>query len=303
MSIVLKLDNEDRLSLREFVDHLETTFDLEEADSLIGVAPHFRSLANDPDLIAYHFNAEIQYVLNAKNERRDVSSPLVIADAPNYCLQANIWMPDAQADALRPPSGLSAGVRHAHNHNFNVMTIGYFGPGHITDLYAFNPKAGGGELGDRVDLRFTERVRIQKNCAVICRETVDAHAHVAPDALSISMSLSIFSDNTQVADRFVFDPQASTICGYVETADVYQRAAVVRLAGEVGNEQTLELFDALLRRSPCHRVREAALAATARLTDIDAAERIRVIQRALKDSNESLRTRAKSLIAQFEDSM
>ena len=302
MAIVLKLDNEDRMSLREFVDHLETTFDLEEADSLIGVAPHFRSLANDPDLIAYHFNAEIQCALNAKNEPRQVSSPLVIASAPGYCLQAKIWMPDAQADALRPPPGLVPGVRHAHNHNFNVMTIGYFGPGHIADHYVFNPKEGGNEVGDRVDLRFTERLRIQKNCAVICRETVDAHAHVAPEALSISMSLSIFGDNTQLADRFVFDPQASTLCGYVDTADVYQRASVVRLAGEVGNEQTLELFDALLRRSPSHRVREAALAATARLTHIDTAERARVIQRALKDSNESLRRRAKSLIEQLADS-
>ena len=302
MPIVLKLDNENRLSLHEFLDHLETTFDLEEADSLIGVAPHFRSLANDPDLIAYHFNAEIQYVLNAKNEPRRVSSPFVIASAPNYCLQAKIWMPDGQADALHPASGLAAGVRHAHNHNFNVITIGYFGPGHIADLYVFSPKESGGEIGDRVDLRFSERVRIQKNCAVICRETVDAHAHVAPEALSISMSLSVFSESRQIADRFVFDPQASTLCGYVDTADVYRRASVVRLAGEVGNEQTLDLFDALLRRSPSHRVREAALAATARLARIDAAERVRVIQCALKDSNESLRKQAKSLIDRLADS-
>jgi hypothetical protein len=302
MAIVLKLDNEDRLSLREFIDHLETTFDLEEADSLIGVAPHFRSLANNPDLIAYHFNTEIQYALNAKNEPRRVSSPLVIASGRNFALQVKIWMPDAQADALRPPSGPAVGVRHAHNHNFNVMTIGYFGPGYIADLYAFTPKEGSRAINDRVDLRFTERVRIQKNCAVICRETVDAHAHVAPEALSVSMSLSIFSDNTQIGDRFVFDPQASVICGYVDTADVYQRASIVRLAGEVGNEQTLELFDALLRRSPSHRVREAALAATARLNHIDAAERIRVMQRALKDSDESMRLRAKNLIDQFADS-
>ena len=212
MAIVLKLDNEDRLSLHEFVDHLETTFDLEEADSLIGVAPHFRALANDPDLIAYHFNAEIQYVLNAKNEQRHVSSPLVIADAPNYCLQAKIWMPDAQADALRPPSGLASGARLAHNHNFKVMTIGYFGPGHIADLYVFNPKVGGREIGDRADLRFTERVRIRKNCAVICRETVDAHAHVAPEALSISMSLSIFSAGQAGFDvRYDISPEMAAV--------------------------------------------------------------------------------------------
>ncbi|HEX3895758.1 MAG TPA: HEAT repeat domain-containing protein [Rudaea sp.] len=301
MAIVLKLDNEDRLSLREFADHLETTFDLEEADSLIGVAPHFRSLANDPNLVAHHFNAEIQSVLDAKSEPRQISSPFVIASGRNYALHAKIWMPDAQADVLRPSSGSVAGARHAHNHNFNVMTIGYFGPGHVSDLYTFTPNEGSAHIGDRVDLRFTERVRIQKQCAVICRDTVDAHAHIAPEALSISMSLSIFSGNTQVADRFVFDPQASTICGYVDTADVYQRASVVRLAGEVGNEQTLELFDALLRRSPSQRVREAALAATARLPHIEVAERVRVIQRALKDSDESLRLRAKTLIDQIAD--
>ena len=302
MAIVLKLENEDRLSLLEFVDHLETTFDLDEADSLIGVAPYFRALANDPDLIAYHFNAEIQRVLDAKEEPHYVSAPLDLANAPHYSLQAKIWMPDTLSDALRPPSGQSQNIRRAHNHNFNVMTIGYFGPGNIADLYAFNAKEDRAEIDDRVDLRFIQRVRIQKECAVICREGIDAHAHIAPEALSISMSLSIFSERTQLTDRLVFDPQTSTICGYVDSADIYLRASVVRLAGEVGNEQTLELFDALLRRSPCRRVRAAALMAASRLPEIDDDERVRVIQRAVKDSDDALRQRAKSLIEQLSDS-
>lgn len=303
MPIVLKLENEDRLSLAEFVDHLETTFDLDEADSLIGVAPYLRALANDPDLIAHHCNAEIQRVLDAKEESPFVSSPLELASAPSYALQATIWMPDSVAEALRPPSAQTQTDRRAHNHNFNVMTIGYFGPGCITDLYTFNAKDDRAEPADRVDLRFNQRVRIQKDCAVICREAVDVHAHVTPEALSISMSLCIFSDRTPVTDRLIFDPQESTICGHVESAGIYRRASVVRLAGEVGNDQTLELFDALLRRSPCRRVRGAALDAAARLPEIDDEERIRVIKRAVKDSDDALRQRAKSLIEKLSDSV
>ena len=303
MAIVLKLENEDRLTLPEFVDHLATTFDIDEADSLIGVAPYFRALANDPDLIACHFNAEIQRVLDAKDEPQPVSSPLSLASAAQYALQAKIWMPDTLADSLRAPSDQHQNARLAHNHNFNVMTIGYFGPGYFVDLYAFTAKDDRAEIEDSVDLRFTQRALVQKDCAVICREAVDAHAQVAPEALSISLSLSIFSERTSVTDRLVFDPQKSTICGHIESSDIYRRASIVRLAGEAGNEQTLELFDALLRRSPCRRVRRAALEGASRVPEIDDdEERVRVIQRALKDSDEALRQRAKSLIEQLSDS-
>lgn len=301
MAIVLKLENEDRLSLQEFIDHLQSTFDLEEADSLIGVAPHFRALANNPDAVAGHFNAEIRRMLDRNGESARPSSSLVFARGRNFSLQATIWMPDTFAEPLHSLS-LAAGVRGAHNHNFNVMSIGHVGPGPFVDLYSFNGADCRGDIGERVDLRFTERVRLDKTRAVICRETVDVHAHAAPESLSVSISLCIFNDATQILDRLTFDTQTSAIRGHVESADNYRRASIVRLAGEVGDQRTLDLFDALLRRSPCWRTREAALTATSRLRSVGIAERRRVIGRVLKDSNESVRQRARALFHALSNS-
>ena len=297
MGIVLKPLTNGRLSLQGFVEHVRQVIDLQEPDSLIGLASPLCMLANDPDVVARHFNDAIQRSLDTAAPPPDISSSISLAEDNHFRLSANVWMPASLGEHL-PPNGISAG--RVHNHNTSLMTVGYAGPGCDLDLYAFDPKTSQGEIGERVDLRFVERTRLSPRSVVIYRETVDAHARFAPSNLSVSLTFSIIDERSQRIDQLLFDPHTASIAGVGPHAAVHRRASVVRLAGEFGNAGTIDLLDGLMRRSHCRRVREAAIDGAMRLRDTSIGERTRIIERALRDSSELVRRRAEAAAAQLD---
>lgn len=297
MGIVLKPSANGRLSLKGFVEHVRQVIDLQEPDSLIGLASPLCMLANDPDVVAREFNDAIQRSLDTASPPPTLSSSVSLAEDDHFRLSANVWLPASLGEPL-PPNGIAAG--RVHNHSTSLMTVGYAGPGCDLDLYAYDPKTSQGEIGERVDLRFVERTRLAPRSVVIYRETVDAHARFAPSNLSVSLTFSIIDERSQRSDQLLFDPHAATIAGIGPHAAVHRRASVVRLAGEFGNAGTIDLLDGLLRRSHCRRVREAALDAAMRLRDTSIGERTRIIERALRDSSELVRRRAEIAAAQLD---
>ncbi len=297
MSIVLKPSATGRLSLKGFVEHVRQVIDLQEPDSLIGLASPLCMLANDPDVVAWHFNDAIRRSLDTAAPPADVSSCVRIAEDDQFFLCANVWMPSSLAERAGS-NGIATG--RVHNHNTSLMTVGYAGPGCDVDLYSYDPKNGQGEIGERVDLRFVERARLMPRTVVIYRETVDAHARFAPSSLSVSLTFSIINERSQHSDQLLFDPQTATVAGFGPQAPVHRRASVVRLAGEFGNAGTIDLLDGLLRRSHCRRVREAAVDAAMRLRATTSGERARVVERALRDSSELVRRRAEAAAAQLD---
>ena len=300
MAIVLRPENEDRTTLADFVEKLDHVLDLEEADSLIGLAADLRALANDPGLLTRHINATLKRLIDTQELYVSASSSIELAARKNYSLRASVWMP--ATNDVSPNLDIAPDTQSVHNHNFNVMTIGYFGPGYVTDIYAFTPKESLGEIGERVDLRFLQRATLGRGDVIIYRDTVDAHIQFPPVSVSVSMSLAIFRESMQTTDQYQFDPQSSTISGFGETAAIHRRAAVVRLAGEAGDAETIPLLDALLRRSKCRRVREAAVVAASRLSGAEESDRMLLIQRASRDSDELVRRRAATLASEFSPS-
>ncbi len=297
MGIVLKPSGNGRLSLKGFVEHVRQVIDLQEPDSLIGLASPLCMLANDPDVVARHFNETIQRSLDDAETPLEISSSVPLAADDHFLLTANVWMPASLGEHV-PPNGIPAG--HVHNHSTSLLTVGYAGPGCDLDLYTYDPKTSQGEVGERVDLRFIERNRLSPRTVVIYRETIDAHARFAPPSLSVSLTFSIIDERSQNIDQLLFDPHTATITGVGPQAAVHRRASVVRLAGEFGNAGTIDLLDALLRRSHCRRVREAAVDAAMRLPNTSVAERTRVIERALRDSSELVRRRAEKAATQLD---
>ena len=294
----MKPSSERRLSLKDFVEHVHHVIDLQEPDSLIGLASPLCMLANDPDIVARHINDAIRRSLDSAVPPTEMSSSIPLIEDDQFALTANVWMPASMAE--RPgPNGIGAG--RVHNHNTSLMTIGYAGPGCDNDIYAYDPKTAQGEIGERVDLRFIERTSLPPRTVIIYREAIDAHARFAPPALSVSITLTILGEHCQRADQLLFDPHTSTIVGFGPHAAVHRRASVVRMAGELGNAATLDVLDGLLRRSHCRRVREAAVVAASRLASVPASDRTRVIERGLRDSSELVRRRAEAAAAQLQE--
>ena len=296
MGIVLNPSSSGRLSLKGFVDHVRQVIDLHEPDSLIGLASPLCMLANDPDVVARHFNDVIQRSLDTESPPPEVSSSVPLAVDDHFVLTANVWMP-ASLGEHPPPNGIPAG--RVHNHSASLMTVGYAGPGCELDLYTYDPKTSQGEIGERADLRF---VRTHAAVAAfrrhLSRDGRCARPHRAVESFGIAHVLR---------RRRTFATQRSTPVRSADGNDCRCRSACGGASPRLGraagrrfrqrrNHRSSRRPAAPVALPPCPRSGRRCRHAPA---SRPLGERTRVIERALRDSSELVRRRAELAAAQL----
>lgn len=184
-----------------------------------------------------------------------------------YVLRANFW--PAENDSVVRASGTAPFFyHHAHDHNFSFLTVGYAGPGYWSDYYEYDIDSVVGVPGERVDLRFVGRARLDRGKVLLYRARRDVHVQLPPDSFSVSLNI-LAADPAQVwRDQFRFDIGAGTIA---ETLTTAPSEALVALAVHLGGDQGYDLADSFAARHPSARMRVTALAALASaLPDRDA---------------------------------
>ena len=142
-----------------------------------------------------------------------------------------------------------------HDHNFDFLTLGYFGPGYWSDYYEYDYEAVAGWSGEPVDLRFTERARLSEGKVMLYRAHRDVHVQHPADALSVSINVMHMAPHQNWFDQYGFDVSARTI-----TRVMTQGASEIalRFACALGIEDGLALARDFGARHPSDRMRLAA---------------------------------------------
>lgn len=277
MALTIACDHSRLVTLDEFIDHMHGSVDLEDMDSVAAAAPMFRGLANDRELVVRQLNRQVK-----EHFRSDVipsAQALFLGDGRNFYVRANIW--PSSADLASGRVNQDQFTYHlAHDHNYNFMTVGYHGPGYTTEIYEYDYDKVEGYVGEKVDLRFVERVHFTKGMVMLYRAGVDVHTQLPPDDLAITLNLMVATPGVRLRDQYFFDLARGTILDHPGELDTSRRISIVRMAGQVGNGDTRELLDDLSRRHPCRRTR---LAACDSLGQLDPADAARTWERACGD--------------------
>lgn len=134
-------------------------FDPREEGSLANAALWLRRLGNNRTFLGDLLVAEL-----AGRHREDVLDsaygPQVVMLAPpngQFFIRANLW-PSLDEHMVRASGGASFVYGLPHDHNFDFLTLGYFGPGYWSDYYEVDYEAITGWRGEPVpSLRFTDR--------------------------------------------------------------------------------------------------------------------------------------------------
>lgn len=297
MAITIDLPATKRVrSLEAFIDHLEADIELTDPVGLAAGANAFLELSNDADLVATHFNRQIEHYFATGTMATNGPQSILLGKGTGFFLRANIWLPPKLTGPFASHEARLYSYGSTHDHNFSFMTVGHFGPGYTTDLYRYDPASVTGYEGELVDLEFVERTSLTQGRVMVYEEKRDAHTQHAPEAISISLNVMVVSERIQRLDQYFFDPHASRITGTPRFATIHQRASIVELAGHVANSATIELLADLLERAPCRRVRESAVAGVSHASGLAASEKARLIERAICDPDPIVRTSARGAI-------
>ena len=258
MPCVIDIADDRQATLAECTDALAAFgFNPEDENSLYHAAGWLRRLGNDQTFLGDILIEEL-----AQRHREDgldnAYGPQVMMLAPpngQFFIRANIW-PAADDYMVRASGGDAFVLGLPHDHNFNFLTLGYFGPGYWSDYYEYDYADVIGYRGEAVpSLKFIERSRLEQGKIMLYRAHLDVHAQGAADSLSVSLNIMQTTGAQGWLDQYRFDLERGEIGGIVSPGP---SEAFLKVAVALGSDEALDLAHRFARQHPSDRLRLAA---------------------------------------------
>ena len=252
--------------LGECIAALESRgFDPRDEASLLHAARWLRRLGANRDFLAELLLAELKH-RHRDEDAATAYGPQVVMLSPlggAFFLRANIW-PSPDEHMFRASGAGTFVYGLPHDHNFDFLTLGYFGPGYWSDYWEYDYERVAGAIGEPAGLRFVERSRLEPGKLMHYRAHRDVHAQLPPEALSVSLNVMHAGGAQGWLDQYRFDAGRNTIAGVLSpgASEVF-----LRLAVGLGGAEALDLVDRFARTHPSDRMRLTALEAHAGVLD------------------------------------
>lgn len=255
-------------SLAETVDALAQGFDPLDEASTQAAAASLERLANNR-----HFLGDL-LVAQLRDRHRDIfedsaygPQAIVLSPLVGGCfLRANIW-PSASESCFRASGEGTFVYGIPHDHNFDFLTVGYFGPGYRSDYYEIEYEAIAGFRGEKAPLRFVERSALHEGKIMHYRAHVDVHAQLPPESTSVSLNIVRVAAGQDWFDQYGFDLDDASIARILNRSgsETFLRCAVA-----LGDEEAFDLAERFGRSHPSSRMRLACFEARSGLIGSDA---------------------------------
>jgi hypothetical protein len=258
MARVIPCEEKDEIGLDELVQALnDDGFDPADEESFAAAAPLLSRLANNRDFLAELALAELKDRCTRQSlENRYSSQVLMLHRASEkFFIRANFW--PSERDSVFKTSGTSPFFYHVpHDHNFSFLTVGYLGPGYWSEYYEYDYEAVAGLPGEKVNLRFVEKSRLEQDKVMLYRAHRDVHDQLPADEMSVSINIMEASNRLPFLDQYRFDVKKCEIAGILtRTAS----EALLAIAATHGGGNARDLVESFAESHPCDRIRFAAL--------------------------------------------
>ena len=283
MARVIACAEERKLALGDVVAALnDESFDPADEESLAGAALWLKGLANNRDFLAEIALAELKDRCTRQSLENRYSSQVIMLHraSEKFFIRANFW--PSPRDSLFKASGASPFFYHVpHDHNFSFLTVGYVGPGYWSEYYEYEYGAVTGTPGEKVDLKFVEKTRLEQGKIMLYRAHRDVHNQLPADDLSVSINIMEASPRLPFLAQYEFDVKKC------EVARILNRSSTEALLAVAANHDggnARDLVESFAAGHPCDHVRFAALRELAGAEeDVDAG--LEILGRGTKSPN------------------
>jgi len=253
-------------SLAEFVDALSSWgFDPRDDVSLSHAANWLQRLGNDRTFLGdmlIDLISGLAPVPDGADALEGIGAHSIMLVTPgqgNFFLNARIW--PAEQDALYRASGPEAlGYGQAHDHNFDMLALGYFGPGYAADEFEYDYGAVVGYEGEPVALHPAGRFVLAPGSMVHYRAHRDVHVQHPPASLSVALNLVHTQAVQGWMDSYDFDAARGTV---TRLHGHGPSESFLRIAVALGGGEAQDLASRFGQSHPSDRMRLAAWEALA----------------------------------------
>jgi hypothetical protein len=300
MPRVVACEEEGRIELGELVEALNRdSFDPGDEDSFAAAAPLLKKLANNRDFLAELAVAELKDRCTRQSLENRYSSQVIMLHraSEKFFIRANFW--PSERDSVLKASGASPFFYHVpHDHNFSFLTVGYFGPGYWSEYYEYDFDKVAGLPGEKVDLRFIEKSRLEPGKVMLYRAHRDVHDQLPADEMSVSINIMEASNRLPFLNQYRFDVKKCEIAGILtRTAS----EALLALAANHEGGNARDLVESFAESHPCDRIRFAALRELA-AADSDRDSGLEILTRGAASANNFVAAMSRREMARYEAS-
>ncbi len=265
MPLVIDNPSETSCSLPECIEALaEIGFDADDPASTANAALWLRRLANNRSFLG---DLLVERLTGAQGEAiaSGYGPQAIILSRPREnragaaFLRAAIW-PSPKDHVFQTSSAASFVYGAPHDHNFDFLTVGYCGPGYVSDYYEYDYGAVAGYPGEDAGLRFIERATLAQGKLMLYRRHLDVHRQLPPKSLSVSINVMRIDPAQGWFDQYGFDLERGTVARWLNPN---LGEAFLRVAVASGSASALDYADWAGRQHPSERMRLASFEARA----------------------------------------
>ena len=258
MVYVSDQSTKDEVSEDELVKFVNQNVNPDNIDSIMNAVPMLAAY-NNQDVIGTIFKKYLENYREGSLAKSYTPQSYPIAVGSSFLLRMNLWTPCAvrQDLQLAKIERTMNSIDVAHDHNFNLLTIGHFGPGYNTDLFEYDERTISGFVGEKVDLTSTGSAQLSRGKVILFEQNMDIHIQHAPESISASLNLVFQSSGGSNNRQYVFDTQAGRISSIAPTR-VESRTSLLGLAFDLNKECLDERIMQVANRSECPYSREVA---------------------------------------------
>lgn len=175
----------------------------------------------------------------------------------NFFIVAQIW-PGVEDHAFRVSGPEPFDYDRAHDHTFDFLQLGYFGPGLEMETWTYEATQIEGYVGERIAIANAERMVLDRNKMVLYRAGRDIHRVRPPGSLAVTLALAHNHAVHGWLEHYQFDIADDTSAIIAGCHGGGPSEAYLRIAVSLGGEEALDLAERFARHHPSDRMRLAA---------------------------------------------
>ncbi|TCP65060.1 hypothetical protein [Sphingomonas sp. PP-CE-1G-424] len=253
-------DDAPAISIEDYLDWVSDNVDERDVDSIAASSCMLNRLSKNKTLLNETLLDPLKRnASGAQPENKYTDATFMLGSAKNGALlvRANLWkVPKQRAGSALYENNLYS-YHLPHDHNFDFLTVGFFGPGYVTDLYTYDYEMAKSRLGVPTDFKFQERTDLPVGKVMLYEKSKDVHTQHHPVSPSISINLLAITEEQTTRQQFFFDVEQGTTSGYV-AGMISSRVSMIDMIGHLGILDAVEPLEAIIQNHPCARTRASA---------------------------------------------
>ena len=285
MAYSYNLNTDKSISFEDFIDTVSVTIDPRDINTLIDCVEPIQRLSNNPDFLIDKVNGELNDFLEFQKHNVHSAQTIALHQGDNFYVRVNAWPKSIVENEWQDK--LYANLE-AHDHNFDFLTVGYFGNGYTTDIWEYDNEAIIGYQGEKVEMTFLEETSLPKGKAMIYRKSKDIHTQFPAKDYSLSINIMPFTNEVFRKEQLWFDMNQKTIRSIAASSGT-GRYFILELAKYYGNNKTLNIVEEISQKHEVPYVKVRALDTLAYLTN----SKEEIWKKALNSSNKMVASHAK----------